>query len=39
MRKLGILSAMFLLGGVGLTNVPGDEETVLLEPVIFMVLD
>ena len=31
---------MFLLGGVGLTNVPGDErKTVLLEPVIFMVLD
>jgi len=39
MRKLSIVCALFLVGGVGLFTVPGDEDTVLLEPVAFMMID
>ena len=39
MRKVSFICALFLVGGVGIFSVPGDEETMLLEPVVFMAIN
>ena len=39
MRMVSFFCMMLLVGGIGIVSVPGDPDTMLLEPVSYMPID